>query len=186
MEKNGHIYWRIFAAFFKIGLFTVGGGYAMLPMLQREVVDRYAWTTPKEIVDFYAIGQSASGSIAINTATCIGYKLKGIRGALAATAGMIAPSWFIIVLIAAFFRRFAHLEAVQSAFEGIRIMVLVLILHVIVRVGKRIMKTGLAWILAVGAFLAVAALGISPVWVILSAAGLGAALSAGFSGGGRP
>lgn len=157
----------------------------MLPMLQREVVDLYEWTTSKEIMDFYAIGQSAPGSIAINTATCVGYKLKGIRGALAATAGMIAPSWIIIVFIAAFLRRFAHLEGVQSAFEGIRIMVLVLILHVIVQIGKRIMVTGMAWILAIAAFVAVAVFGVSPVWVILSAAVTGAVAAKVLLGGGR-
>ena len=118
----------LFLAFERIGALTFGGGYAMLPMLQKEVVDKYHWATEDELMDYYAIGQCTPGIIAVNTATFIGYKRRGLIGAAFSTLGMVFPSLVIITVIAAFIQNFAHIEAVQHAFAGIRVAVCVLIL----------------------------------------------------------
>ena len=127
----------LFAVFAKIGGFTFGGGYAMLPILQREVVDKRQWATQEELMDYFAIGQCTPGIIAVNTATFIGYKRKGVLGAIFATLGVVAPSVVIITVIAAFIRNFQHIEAVQWAFEGIRAAVVALILSAVIKLGKK-------------------------------------------------
>jgi len=128
--------WLLFWAFAKIGCFTFGGGYAMLPMLQKEVVEKYNWATEKEIMDYFAIGQCTPGVIAVNTATFIGYKKKGILGGVTATLGIICPSIVIITIIAAVLSNFSQYPIVQSAFSGIRIIVSSLILKVVVNMYK--------------------------------------------------
>lgn len=110
----------MFLTFARIGGFTFGGGYAMLPMLQKEVVNGRHWATDEELMDYYAIGQCTPGIIAVNTATFVGYKNRGIPGAIAATLGVIAPSLVIIMIIAAFISNFIELSFVSSAFAGIR------------------------------------------------------------------
>ena len=127
----------LFAVFAKIGGFTFGGGYAMLPILQREIVDKRQWATQEELMDYFAIGQCTPGIIAVNTATFIGYKRKGVLGAIFATLGVVAPSVVIITVIAAFIRNFQHIEAVQWAFEGIRAAVVALILSAVIKLGKK-------------------------------------------------
>ena len=127
----------LFAVFAKIGGFTFGGGYAMLPILQREVVDKRQWATQEELMDYFAIGQCTPGIIAVNTATFIGYNRKGVLGAIFATLGVVAPSVVIITVIAAFIRNFQHIEAVQWAFEGIRAAVVALILSAVIKLGKK-------------------------------------------------
>lgn len=124
--------WLLFWAFAKIGCFTFGGGYAMLPMLQKEVVEKYNWTTEKEVMDYFAIGQCTPGVIAVNTATFIGYKKRGTLGGIVATLGIISPSIIIITIIAALLSNFSQYPIVQSAFSGIRIVVSSLILKVVV------------------------------------------------------
>ena len=116
-------YLDLYLTFARIGVCTFGGGYAMLPILQREVVENRHWATEDELMDYYAIGQCTPGVIAVNTSTFIGYKTHGILGGIAATAGMITPSLIIITIIAAFIQQFAHLAVVQHAFAGIRIAV---------------------------------------------------------------
>ena len=111
---------NLFMAFFRIGAFTFGGGYAMLPMLQKEVVEKYHWATEDEIMDYFAIGQCTPGIIAVNTATFVGYKTRGIIGGIIATLSIITPSLIIITLIAAFLQNFADLAIVKYAFNGIR------------------------------------------------------------------
>lgn len=128
---------KMFLTFARIGGFTFGGGYAMLPMLQREVVEKYKWATNDELLDYYAIGQCTPGVIAVNTATFIGYKLKGIPGAIFATLGVVTPSMIIIGLIAAFISNFRDLEVVQWAFSGIRAAVVALILSAVIKIGKK-------------------------------------------------
>lgn len=128
---------QLFFAFARIGGFTFGGGYAMLPMLQKEVVEKYGWATEEELMDYYAIGQCTPGIIAVNTATFIGYKTKKIPGAIMATFGVIAPSFVIITLIAAFLQNFAELAIVRHAFNGIRAAVCVLILNAVVKLAKK-------------------------------------------------
>lgn len=127
---------KMFLAFAKIGAVTFGGGYAMLPILQRDIVNKYNWATDEELVDYFAIGQCTPGIIAVNTATFIGYKNKGISGALAATLGVITPSIIIITIIAAFITNFAELPVVIHAFNGIRVCVCVLILNAVLKLFK--------------------------------------------------
>jgi len=115
---------KIFFIFFKIGSFTFGGGYAMLPIIKRELVDNLGWIKEKDIYNYYAIGQSTPGIIAVNTATMTGYSLQGIKGALAATAGFIFPSLFIITLIASFFKRFQEINIFQQAFSAVQIAII--------------------------------------------------------------
>ncbi len=118
---------ELFCVFFKISLFTFGGGAAMLPLLERELVEKRNYVTEKDILDYYAIGQCTPGIIAINTATFVGYKLRGVAGAFWATAGIIAPSFFIILFIAGAAGSFFEDKTVQHAMNGIRVMVVVLI-----------------------------------------------------------
>ena len=126
---------------FKINLFisafTFGGGYAMLPILQREVVENRNWVTSEELMDYYAIGQCTPGIIAVNTATFIGYKRKGIIGGIVATVGCIFPSLVIIMIIAAFINSFTHIVWVQHALAGIRVCVCVLVLDAVIKLAKK-------------------------------------------------
>ena len=126
----------LFWTFCKIGALTFGGGYAMLPLIQREIVENKKWSTEKEILDYYAVGQCTPGVIAVNTATFIGYKLKGIIGGIIATLGVVFPSLIIILIIAAFLQNFADLAIVQSAFAGIRVAVVALIITTVVKLLK--------------------------------------------------
>ena len=141
----------LFLTFARIGGLTFGGGYAMLPMLQREVVERRGWATEEELMDYYAIGQCTPGVIAVNTATFIGSKNRGILGGIAATLGVVFPSLVIISVIAAFISNFADLAVVKDAFAGIRVCVFVLILNAVVKLGKSSIKDAVT----VGIFLAV-------------------------------
>ena len=112
---------NLFWSFCRIGGLTFGGGYAMLPMLQKEVVETHKWATEQELLDYYAVGQATPGVIAVNTATFIGYKEKGILGAIFATSGVVFPSLAIIMSIAGFIDSFSDLNIVQHAFSGIRV-----------------------------------------------------------------
>ena len=127
----------LFAAFAKIGSFTFGGGYAMLPMIKKEIVEKHGWVTDQEILDYFAISQVTPGVIAVNTATFVGYKIGGLVGAIAATLGVIFPSIVIIAVIAAFLTNFASLPAVVHAFNGIRACVCVLILNAVYNMAKK-------------------------------------------------
>ena len=128
---------ELFLAFARIGGLTFGGGYAMLPMLQREAVEKKGWVTEEELMDYYAVGQCIPGVIAVNTAVFIGTKAKGLAGAIAASLGVISPSIVIIVAIAAFIQSFSELPIVQNAFAGIRIGVCVLILSAVLKLFKK-------------------------------------------------
>ncbi|MCJ7854820.1 chromate transporter [Lachnospiraceae bacterium NSJ-143] len=130
----------LFLAFAKMGAVTFGGGYAMLPILQKTVVEDRHWATEEELLDYYAIGQCTPGIIAVNTATFIGYKNKGILGGIVATLGLIFPSIVIIGIIAAFLKNFADLAVVQHAFAGIRVCVGVLILNAVLKLWKGAVK----------------------------------------------
>lgn len=126
----------LFFTFARIGGLTFGGGYAMLPILQREVVEKRKWVTNEEIMDYYAIGQCTPGVIAVNTATFIGQKCAGNIGGIVATLGVIFPSLIIITIIAAFLQNFADLAVVKNAFAGIRICVSVLIINAVMKLWK--------------------------------------------------
>lgn len=129
--------WELYIAWFKMGLFTFGGGYAMLPMIQRDVVEKKKWATEDEIMDYYAIGQCTPGIIAVNTATFVGYKVKGIAGGIIATLGVVSPSLIIITIIAAFLTNFQDIVVVQQALSGIRISVCILMSVSIYKLAKK-------------------------------------------------
>ena len=160
----------LFWTFCKIGALTFGGGYAMLPLIQREIVENKKWSTEKEILDYYAVGQCTPGVIAVNTATFIGYKLRGIIGGIVATLGVIFPSIVIILIIAAFLQNFADLAIVQSAFAGIRVAVVALIITTVVKLIKSSIKDYLGVIIAIIAFVISVFIGLSPVYVVIAAA----------------
>ena len=163
----------LFLAFARIGALTFGGGYAMLPMLQKEVVDKYHWATEDELMDYYAIGQCTPGIIAVNTATFIGQKYKGIAGGIVATLGVVFPSLVIISILAGLINNFADLAWVQNAFAGIQVCVCVLIFNATVKLLKKsvVDKPTAAIFLAV--LVGSAVMDVSPVWFILAAAVLG-------------
>ncbi len=119
--------------FFKMGSFTFGGGYAMLPIIQEEIVNKRKWATDQEVLDYYAIGQSTPGIIAVNTATFIGYNQRGLIGGIVATLGIVSPSIVIITIIAMFFKNFQDYVLVQHALGGIRVVVAALILNAVLK-----------------------------------------------------
>lgn len=168
----------LFLTFARVGVLTFGGGYAMLPILQREVVERKGWATEEELTDYYAIGQCTPGIIAVNTATFVGRSRAGAFGGVVATLGVVFPSLVIITAIAALLTNFADLPAVRHAFSGIRVCVCVLILNAVVKLWKKTV-VDLPTLLI---FLAVLALGVftsaSPVLFVLGAAVLGLAVKA--------
>ena len=127
----------MFLTFAKVGVMTFGGGYAMLPILQREIVDNKGWATEEELMDYFAIGQCTPGVIAVNTATFIGQKNKGMVGGIFATLGVVFPSLLIISALAGVIEAFSHIGWVQNAFGGIRVCVCVLILNAVVKLMKK-------------------------------------------------
>ncbi|MBE6970829.1 MAG: chromate transporter [Ruminococcaceae bacterium] len=160
----------MFLTFAKVGVMTFGGGYAMLPILQREVVENKGWATDEELTDYFAIGQCTPGVIAVNTATFIGQKKRGVIGGIVATLGVVFPSVMIITLLAGVIDAFSHLVWVQHAFAGVRVCVCVLIFNAVVKLWKSAVKD--VW--ALGIFLVVLAgavlLDLSPVVFVLFAA----------------
>jgi len=164
----------LFCAFFRIGLFTFGGGYAMLPLLQREIVEKKKWATEEEMLDYFAVGQCTPGVIAVNTATFVGFKEKKLSGAIFATLGVVSPSLVIITVIAALLSNFAHIAAVQNAFAGIRVAVCVLILNSIVKLWKKSVVDKLTFAVFLAVFIGSVLLShVSPVVFIVAAAVLG-------------
>ena len=131
-----NLYFDLFWTFAKIGVCTFGGGYAMLPILQRELVEKRHWASEEELSDYFAIGQCTPGIIAVNTATFVGHKLKGAAGGVAATLGLVFPCLVIIMLIAAFLQNFAHLPVVVHAFNGVRACVCALILSSVLKLRR--------------------------------------------------
>ena len=130
----------LFRAFFTIGALTFGGGYAMLPMLEREIVSKHKWATNEELLNYFAIGQCTPGVIAVNTATFVGYKVKGVIGGIVATLGVVAPSILIITVIAMVLQNFMDIVWVQHAFAGIRVAVCALITISVVKLFKSNVK----------------------------------------------
>ncbi|WP_227806774.1 chromate transporter [Sedimentisphaera cyanobacteriorum] len=161
MEKN--ILGKLLISFARVGLFTVGGGYAMLPMLSREVVGKRGWVSEEEMLDYYAIGQATPGVIAINVAAFVGYRQAGVLGTIFAGIGVVGPSVIIISLIAAFLSGFQDYIYVQKAFAGVRIAVAVMIIYTLVNMGRRAIKDYTGGLLAAIGFTAVTLQIISPV-----------------------
>lgn len=161
---------RLYFAFFRIGAFTFGGGYAMLPMLEKELVDKYKWVTLEEIMDYFAIGQCTPGVIAVNTATFIGYKQRGVIGGIVATLGVISPSVVIISLIATVLTAIYENPIVKHAFSGIGIAVCAVLIQAVLKMGKSGLVDVFTWILAVAAFLLSFIFDISTIAIIAAAA----------------
>ena len=156
-----------------MGVMTFGGGMAMLPILQREIVETRHWATEEELTDYYAIGQCTPGIIAVNTATFVGQKLKGLSGGIFATLGMVFPSLVIISILAGLITNFADLAWVQNAFAGIRACVCVLIFNATVRLMKKSVVDKRTAVIFVVVLLGSVFLDISPVWFVLCSALLG-------------
>lgn len=162
--------WVLFWTFAKMGVLTFGGGMAMLPILQREAVEKYRWVTEEELADYYAIGQCTPGIIAVNTAIFIGQKSAGILGGVAAALGVVFPSIVIISILAGLITNFAHLQWVKDAFAGIRVSVCVLIINATIKLMKKSVvdkRTAVIFVLVLvgGVFL-----DLSPVWFVVAAA----------------
>ena len=166
MEKKQVSLWQIFAVFAKIGAFTIGGGYAMIPIIQDEMARR-GWISEEELPDIVALSQSAPGVLAVNISIFAGYRLRGVKGSIAATLGSITPSFCIILAIAMLFTSFKDNPYVVKAFKGIRPVVISLIAVPMINRAKKCCKSWWAWTLAIAALLLVALLNVSPIYIIL-------------------
>ena len=167
-----NIYLDLFLTFAKVGVCTFGGGYAMLPILQREVVEKKGWATDEELTDYFAVGQCTPGIIAVNTATFIGYKHRGIPGGVLTTLGVVFPSLVIITAIAAFLSNFADIPVVQHALAGINAAVVALIAASVLKLSKSTLKNGAA----IAIFLCVLALAAAGSLINFGGGTLGQAL----------
>ncbi len=169
--------WQLFLAFARVGVMTFGGGYAMIPILEREIVDRHGWATEEELMDYYAVGQCTPGVIAVNTATFIGYKTAGTLGGIVATLGVVFPSVVIITVIAGILTSFAEVPAVKSAFAGIRVCVCVLIFNAVLKLWKKAVVDKATLVLFLGVFLLSAFFSVSPVVFVVFCAAAGILLT---------
>jgi chromate transporter len=169
---------EMFLTFAKVGAMTFGGGYAMLPILQREVVENKGWATEEELMDYFAIGQCTPGVIAVNTATFIGQKFKGFWGAVFATVGVVFPSLVIISLLAGVIEAFSHIIWVQHAFGGIRVCVCVLITNAVVKLFKKAVVDVPTMVIFLAVCLGSILLDVSPVIFVVIAAFAGIILKA--------
>jgi chromate transporter len=156
----------LFLTYAKVGAMTFGGGNEMLPILEREMVKKKGWITSEELLDYYAISQCTPGVIAVNAATFVGYKKKGVAGAIFSTLGVITPSIIIITIIANMISFFYGNQYVQSAFKGISIAVCALVFTTLINLVKKNIKNVYGVIVAIGAFVAIY-MGVSPLWVVL-------------------
>ncbi|NCB63771.1 MAG: chromate transporter [Clostridia bacterium] len=162
---------EIFFVFFKIGLFTIGGGYAMLPIIQKEVVETKGWMTDEEFLDAISLTNSLPGPLATNSATFVGYRVRRVPGALAAVLGAATPSVVIILLIAMVFTNIMDYPVVQYVFDGVRPAVVALILYAVIKLAKSAKITQyFNWIVAIAAFVMIAVFGLHPIIVVVCAA----------------
>ena len=164
---------ELFFVFVRISSISIGGGYVMFPLMKREVVDSRQWISDEEMVDYYALGQSVPGIIAMNTATLVGFRKRGIPGALVSAGGMALPSLVVILFVAAFLTPYFDYPVVQKAFAGIRAAVVAMIVMAVWQVGKKSVNSISKGLIAIGAFLALAVTTLNPVLLILSGALLG-------------
>ena len=169
--------WTLFWTFAKMGVMTFGGGMTMLPILQREVVEKHQWTTEEELMDYYAIGQCTPGIIAVNVATFIGFNKAGLLGATIATAGIVTPSIIIISLIAGCISNFSQIQWVQKALAGINVAVAALLTKSVWEFSKKAVKNIWGLLLLLGAFISMYFFGVESIVVILVSAALGICFS---------
>lgn len=164
---------EIFLTFFKIGCFTFGGGYAMIPIIEREIITKKGWVTEEDVIDIFAVSESLPGSIAINSSTFVGYKIAKKKGAVAAMFGVLLPSFIIITTIAVFFGRFQDDPAVKAAFLGIRSAVVALIILAAKKMSKVAVKDKITLAVAVAVLILVLIVKIHPIFTIIGGAILG-------------
>lgn len=167
------MYWKLFRTFFKLGLFTFGGGYAMYPLLQREVVTRYGWAGEAELMDYYALSQVIPGIISVNTANFIGYRQKGRLGSLAAVAGFLLPSIIIIFALFSLLAQFSHHPVVQHAFAGIRLAVCALVLQAVLKMGRVGLVDGLTIAIFICTIAIILIFSLNPIYIVIAGAILG-------------
>lgn len=160
--------WSLFITFAKVGVMTFGGGYAMLPILEREVVTNHGWSTSEQMLDYYAIGQCTPGVIAVNVSTFVGYKTRGIMGAIVATLGIVFPSLVIITALASVLKMFQDNVYVSKAFAGIRIAVCALMASAVIKLAKKAISGVSTAIIAVASLLLEIFLGVSPIIIVAS------------------
>ncbi len=160
---------NLYFAFFRIGAFTFGGGYAMLPMLEKEVVEKYKWATLEEVLDYFAIGQCTPGVIAVNTATFVGYKNKGILGGIVATLGVITPSIVIISIIATILSAIYENPIVKHAFLGIGVAVCAVLCQAVLKIGKSGIKDKFTFLIAAAAFVLSMFFNVSTIYIVIGA-----------------
>ena len=177
MNKSRVSLLELFLTFAKVGVMTFGGGYAMLPILDRELIDKRSWATNEELMDYYAVGQCTPGVIAVNTATFIGNKLAGTAGGIVASFGVVFPSLVIITLIAGILTSFADIPAVKSAFAGIRVCVCVLIFNSVIKLYKSAVIDKVAFVIFCAVLVCSFFFSISPVILVVISAVSGTLLT---------
>lgn len=165
--------WQVFITFFKIGAFTFGGGYAMIPLIQKETVENHGWVTDEDILEIIAIAESTPGPIAINSATFVGYRTCGVLGSVAATLGVVLPSFVLIFAISFMLRQFQELKAVQYAFHGIRAGVMALLCKALWGMYKKNQKNWASYLVMAGSFLLTGILDVSVLPVLAGCAVFG-------------
>lgn len=177
MKASGKMLWQVFSSFFKIGAFTFGGGYAMIPLIQNEAVEKRHWVTDEDILEVVAIAESTPGPIAINSATFVGYKAAGILGSACATLGVVLPSFVIILILSFVLRQFQQVQAVQYAFQGIRAGVLALLVKALWTMYKKSPKGWAAYIVMGASFILTAIFDFNVIFVIIGCAVFGVVTS---------
>ena len=177
VKRTPKEYVTLFLTFFKIGAFTFGGGYAMIPLIQKEVVDNHKWVTADDILEVIAIAESTPGPIAVNAATFVGYKFGGFWGAFCATLGVVMPSFMVIALLSSVISHFQDYKVVQYAFYGIRAGVLALIVKAMINMYRKCPKSPVAYFIFAFSFVMVALLNMKVIYVLIACALIGLAAS---------
>lgn len=169
LKEHGSLFWE----FFKIGLFTIGGGMAMLPLIQKVAVEDKKWMDEEDMIDCLAVSQALPGVIAINSATYIGKRRCGLTGSLAATLGVVAPSFLIIIAVVTLLGTVGQNSYIEGAFTGIKAAVCGLVIVSACKLGKQVLKGPFQWVLAVLSFAVIAILGVTALWAIIGGAAAG-------------
>ena len=177
MKVSGKVLWQVFSSFFKIGAFTFGGGYAMIPLIQNEAVEKRHWVSDEDILEVVAIAESTPGPIAINSATFVGYKAAGILGSVCATLGVVLPSFMIILLLSYVLQQFQQVLAVQYAFQGIRAGVLALLVKALWTMYKKSPKGWVGYVVMGVSFILTAVFDFNVIFVIIGCAVFGVVTS---------
>ena len=164
---------ELYLAFLKIGAFTFGGGLAMMPIMQRELIEKRGWLTDEELIDYFAIGQSTPGIIAVNVATFVGYKRLGVLGGIIGTLGVVTPSWVIIMILAGAISSVDNYPVAQKALKGINVAVAALLTSVIVKFSKKTIKSVWNAVLMLTAFALIYFFKVQSVWIIIASLVIG-------------